>query len=59
MKHSLILSRTEVTVIAVEIEAATRDEAYEKAQNMLDDEDNPVDWDAGKVVHGEEDVLFN
>ncbi len=58
MLYKFILARTETTTVVVEVEGADPDAAYEKAQDLLDDEDNPVDWDKGEVVHAEEDVLF-
>lgn len=58
-KYSFILARTETTSVVVEIDASNRHEGYDKAWDLLQDEDNPVDWDSGEVVHAEEDVLFD
>lgn len=59
MKFTYILSRTETTSVLVEIDAPNKEAGYDKAREMINDEENPVDWDSGEVAHAEEDVLFN
>lgn len=59
MKHNFLLQRTVTTVVRIEVEAENDDAAYDLALELLESEDNPVDWSLGEVGHVEQTAEFD